>query len=89
MTTWRRQAEDGRPQYYFLCSACDVQQAEGLTRGGWAKTRDGEPAQCNACALKCALTAQGLWAEADDVRFAICESCAHFEPCVFKGRHYC
>lgn len=89
MATWKGGAQDGHPQYYFLCGACDEQQAEGLVKGGWRKIRDGEPARCNACALKCALTTRRLWAAEDEVRFAVCDACPHYEPCVFKGRHYC
>ncbi|MBE0616819.1 MAG: hypothetical protein IH608_02675, partial [Proteobacteria bacterium] len=76
-------------QYYFLCTACDEQQGQGLANGGWRRIRDGEPARCNACALKCALTVQRLWAAPDEARFAVCGECPYYDPCVFKGRHYC
>lgn len=89
MSTWKLDAEPGRPQYYFLCRDCDEKHAQGLVKGGWVKKREGEPAQCNACAQKCSLTANSLWSASDEVRFAVCEGCAFYGPCVFKGRHFC
>ena len=89
MPTWKLTADAARPQYYFLCRDCDEEHAQGLVNGGWVKKRDGDPAQCDACARKCALTAKGLWSAGDEVRFAECDACTFYEPCVFKGRHYC
>lgn len=88
MVTWKRQCEFG-PQFYFLCSACNEPMAKGMAAGGWEKTRDGEPAECNACAAKCALMKKGLWSSSEEIRFAECARCEFYEPCFFKGRHYC
>ncbi len=89
MPTWKLAADPERPQYYFLCRDCDEQHAQGLAAGGWVKKREGDPAQCDACALTCALTAKGLWSASEALWFADCRVCAFCEPCVFKGRHYC
>lgn len=89
LVTWKRKGEEGQPQYWFLCSACNEPMAQGLAAGGWVKARDGEPAECNACAQKCALHAKGLWGADEQTRLAECAACGFYEPCFFKGRHYC
>lgn len=89
MVTWKKKSEEGFPQFYFLCTACDEEQAKGLSAGGWLKTRDGEPAQCNACAQKCALMVKGLWSADEESRLKECAVCPYYEPCFFKGRHFC
>lgn len=65
MATWKRAAQDGHPQYYFLCGACDEEQAGGLDKGGWRKIREGEPARCNACALPARDAAEGTLGRGD------------------------
>lgn len=90
MPTWKfKPAGEGFPQYYFLCSACDEELAAGLSAGGWSKTRGGEPVLCNSCATKCALMTEGLWGADEETRLSTCARCPHYEPCFFKGRHFC
>lgn len=88
MPTWKLKTED-ETLFTHLCQACSDERTSLLIKAGWNKIRDGEPASCNECTRKCALTANGLWGAADAVRYAACEACPDYAPCPLKGRHYC
>lgn len=88
MPTWKLQTES-ETRFYHLCGSCNEKSANALSKGGWKKIRDGEPASCRECAGKCALTAQGLWGAEDTVRYGACEKCPDLAECPLKGRYYC
>lgn len=88
MPTWKRKTSK-ETLFCHLCQACNDRVAAMLAEKGWRKIRDGEPASCNECTQKCALSVKGLWGAEDSVRYAACAACPDYEPCPFKGRHYC
>ncbi|MDD5760011.1 MAG: hypothetical protein PHI06_13130 [Desulfobulbaceae bacterium] len=88
MPTWRLKSEE-ETLYYHLCQLCSDASTSALSTAGWQKIREGEPASCNECTRKCALTAKGLWGTEDAIRYATCTTCAEYEQCPLKGRHYC
>ncbi len=89
MPTWKLVDEAGRSFFQHLCSPCSSRKEAALIAAGWRLLRPGEPASCRDCALKCRLTAEGLWGEADQVRYAVCASCPELAACELKGRYFC
>ncbi|MEW6220703.1 MAG: hypothetical protein AB1634_14395 [Thermodesulfobacteriota bacterium] len=86
MPLWRKKDELGvTPLYMHLCERCNERLDDALLAGGWVLVRDGEPVSCNACRRRCGLTSQGLWGEADAVRFAVCAVCPDQAPLSPQG----
>jgi hypothetical protein len=89
MPTWKKKNESGQASFYHLCSECNRRISGALKKGEWQYLRDGEPVVCNECSLNCRLTAEGLWGEGDEIRYAVCAACGDFGRCILKGRYYC
>lgn len=89
MPTWKRKDEQGNIHFQFLCASCNLKKGPLLERDQWLFVRDGDPASCNDCSMKCELTAGELWGAEDRVRYGVCEQCASYQACELKGRYYC
>jgi len=89
MPTWKRKDTDGTLHFQFLCRSCSEKKQAFLEKNAWILVRDGEPASCNDCVLKCLLTAQELWGAEDSVRYAVCAECPELAACPLQGRYYC
>lgn len=89
MATWKKKDTDGHVHYQFLCESCNTKKQTFLEQDNWTLVRETEPASCNDCELKCALTTSGLWDADDQVRYAVCDKCQNYGDCRLKGRYYC
>lgn len=89
MATWKKKDGEGGVHFQFLCESCNQKKKPLLEKDDWTFVREGDPASCNDCEMACALTGRGLWGEADQVRYAVCDQCSTYEKCELKGRYYC
>ncbi|MBU0661686.1 hypothetical protein KKG22_05960 [Patescibacteria group bacterium] len=89
MATWKKIDSEGVVHFQFLCEACNSRKKPLLEKDNWTLVREGEPAACNDCELRCALTARGLWGAEDAIRYAVCDACPAYEKCELQGRYYC
>ena len=88
MPVWKRKT-DNEVIFYHVCTTCEGNVANALIESGWTRIRDGEPVECIECSRNCALNSKGLWDAEDRIRYRVCNTCFHYDPCPLKGRYYC
>ncbi|MBU0485364.1 MAG: hypothetical protein KKB30_12740 [Proteobacteria bacterium] len=87
MATWKKKDEAGAVHFQFLCASCNEKKKALLENDQWTLVRTDEPASCNDCVLRCALTVRQLWGAEERVRYEICDRCCVNEKCELKGRY--